>query len=36
MPHRLVRGETAQGDYTGPMVNLPENGPPVKVKLTQY
>lgn len=31
-----VRGETAQGDYTGPIVNLPENGALVKVKLMKY
>ena len=31
-----VRGETAQGDYTGPIVNLPAGGAVVKVKLLKY
>ena len=31
-----VEGQTAQGDYTGPIVNLPENGALVKVKLMKY
>jgi hypothetical protein len=31
-----VQGQTAQGDYTGPIVNLPENGAMVKVKLMKY
>jgi hypothetical protein len=31
-----VPGQTAQGDYTGPIVNLPENGAVVKVKLMRY
>ena len=31
-----VRGETAQGDYTGPIVNLPAGGAVVKVKLMKY
>jgi len=31
-----VHGETAQGDYTGPIVNLPETGALVKVKLMRY
>jgi hypothetical protein len=31
-----VQGQTAQGDYTGPIVNLPENGALVKVKLMKY
>jgi hypothetical protein len=29
-------GQTAQGDYTGPIVNLPANGALVKVKLMKY
>ena len=31
-----VHGETAQGDYTGPIVNLPETGALVKVRLMKY
>jgi Domain of unknown function (DUF5597)/Glycosyl hydrolases family 35 len=31
-----IQGQTAQGDYTGPIVNLPENGALVKVKLMKY
>ena len=31
-----VPGETAQGDYTGALVNLPETGALVKVKLMKY
>ena len=31
-----MQGETAQGDYTGPLVNLPEAGALVKVKLMKY
>jgi len=31
-----VEGQTAQGDYTGPIVTLPENGALVKVKLMKY
>ena len=29
-------GQTAQGDYTGPIVTLPEAGALVKVKLMRY
>jgi hypothetical protein len=32
----LVLGQTAQGDYTGPIVTLPEAGALVKVKLMRY
>jgi hypothetical protein len=28
--------EMAQGDYTGPIVNLPESGALVKVRLMKY
>jgi hypothetical protein len=31
-----VPGQTAQGDYTGPIVTLPETGALVKVKLMKY
>ncbi|MGD0411628.1 MAG: DUF5597 domain-containing protein, partial [Verrucomicrobiota bacterium] len=31
-----AQGQTAQGDYTGPLVNLPETGALVKVKLMKY
>jgi hypothetical protein len=31
-----VQGRTAQGDYTGPIIDLPENGALVKVKLMKY
>jgi hypothetical protein len=31
-----VPGQTAQGDYTGPIVTLPESGALVKVKLMKY
>ena len=31
-----VPGETAQGDYTGPIVSLPDRGALVKVKLMRY
>ena len=31
-----VEGQTAQGDYTGPIVNLPESGALVKVRLMRY
>ncbi|MGD0412763.1 MAG: DUF5597 domain-containing protein [Verrucomicrobiota bacterium] len=31
-----AQGQTAQGDYTGPIVNLPANGALVKVKLMKY
>jgi hypothetical protein len=31
-----VLGQTAQGDYTGPIVTLPETGALVKVKLMRY
>jgi len=31
-----VPGQTAQGDYTGPIITLPETGALVKVKLMKY
>ena len=31
-----VPGQTAQGEYTGPIVALPESGALVKVKLMKY
>jgi hypothetical protein len=31
-----VQGQTAQGDYTGPIVSLPETGALAKVKLMKY
>jgi hypothetical protein len=31
-----ARGQTAQGDYTGPIVNLPEIGALMRVKLMRY
>jgi hypothetical protein len=31
-----VKGQTAQGDYTGPIVNLPDNGALVRVRLMKY